>query len=260
MIEIPDINGNSIQISNINPINEILYRDTKVPIRNDTIIKKETFSVFINNQKVHEYMEDETDEELDKYVIVQDSLTKKEEYIHYISYLDKVTNQCTVSSNLLCFYCGINPSNIFAKKVIDFFYHLDKIAPIERFTDTYCTPVFKEETNLNKLSTFDTKFQDCLIDIAKLIIKEEFDFIFSNIHPIYDTASMSPSWVIPNLLTAMYFSLGYIGAENKIIRTCANPKCNKIFYVSNTNSKKKYHCKECQNAAAQQRYRQRKLQ
>ena len=93
-----------------------------------------------------------------------------------------------------------------------------------------------------------------LIEVAKRTIKYEFDYALRGIHPTLNVDTLSAEWVIPNLLSALYFALFY-QSEDEIYRPCANPNCKNVFSVSRTNFKKKYCCLDCQNRAAQARHR-----
>ena len=109
--------------------------------------------------------------------------------------------------------------------------------------------------NINNMEKFDEDFKSTLIQIAKSVIKDEFDYALYGIHPTYDIETMSPNWEIPNLYTALYFALFYTRPEYEVYRKCANPNCNRLFKVKTTNSRKQYHNTACQNAAAQMRHR-----
>lgn len=199
------------------------------------------------------------------YFLIPDSFTEKEEHIYVSEYLkiDEIDPLIYNSSSI--FYAKIMklykdgfPENCGPNEryVIDFFYHLVK-SGIE-IDDISETGRITTNKNLNTDSNFNEKFKSRLIDIAKLVIKEELDFELYGIHPTYDIKTMSPNWEIPNLFTALYLALFYTRPDYEVYRRCANPNCNRLFKVKTTNSRKQYHDTTCQNAAAQMRHRKKK--
>ena len=94
-----------------------------------------------------------------------------------------------------------------------------------------------------------------LIEISKLVIKQELDFHLKGIHPIYDISTMSPNWEITDFYTALYFAIFYTRPNFEVYRRCANPDCNCLFKVSTTNRHKKFHDDSCQTACSRRKNR-----
>lgn len=142
--------------------------------------------------------------------------------------------------------------------VIDYFYHLTQemgeiisigsvpselcFAGIERPLSEKLTPAMRKAT----------------LDVAKIIIKEEMDYAVNAIYPSYDTKTMSASWRIPDLYSALFFSIFYMRPETELYRRCENPSCGVYFLVATTNSRRKYCSPACSNAMQQRKIRARK--
>lgn len=103
----------------------------------------------------------------------------------------------------------------------------------------------------------DDKMKKALLIIAKYVLSQEINHHVSRMKPIYNPATLEPSWKAPNLLTALYFSLFYMKPKSEIYRKCANPTCTNFFLVKTSNSRKKYCCAACRNASNQRDYRSR---
>ena len=138
--------------------------------------------------------------------------------------------------------------------IIDYFYHMEtEIGQIRSFTEQDDVIFYKQYKK-----TLDSDLKKASITVAKQIVKEEIDYNLSNLSPSYNVDTLSPSWHIPNLITAIFFSVFYIKSEFEVYRKCGNPNCTKYFMVSTTNSRKKYCSPECANSMAQRMHRKRK--
>lgn len=111
------------------------------------------------------------------------------------------------------------------------------------------------EWDCNTHKLFTPRHKEVILHLARITIKEEFDKALEQVHPTYNAEEMTPGWVIPNLYTALYFSIFYTNPKYEMFRHCANPGCNMVFKVRTSNSRKLYCCLACQNAAAQARHR-----
>ncbi|SNS87397.1 CGNR zinc finger domain-containing protein [Anaerovirgula multivorans] len=98
--------------------------------------------------------------------------------------------------------------------------------------------------------------ENVIINAAKLIIKEEIDYHTKLISPVYDTTTMLGTWKIPNLITAIYFSIFFLNPNFEVIKKCANPTCDGYFDILNTNKRKKYCSIRCANIMSQRKYRE----
>lgn len=99
-----------------------------------------------------------------------------------------------------------------------------------------------------------------LESVARIVVRDEINHNIRHISPKYDTDRMVPSWEVPDLLSAMYFSLFFMRPGVEVYRECANPNCNVHFLVSTTATRNKYCCPACANATAQRNHRRRKSQ
>lgn len=111
------------------------------------------------------------------------------------------------------------------------------------------------EWDFNTHEIFTDRHKEVILQLARSTIKEEFDKALEQVHPTYNAEEMTPGWVIPNLYTALYFSIFYTNPKYEMFRHCANPGCNMVFKVRTSNSRKLYCSLSCQNAAAQARHR-----
>lgn len=143
-------------------------------------------------------------------------------------------------------------------KVIDYFYHLTKeVGDIVSIQNDKAAVSFScgDKEVADRLSP---QMQSATIDVAKITIKEELDYAINAIYPSYDIEAMTGSWVIPDLYSALVFSVFYINHKAELYRECENPNCGQYFLVSTTNSRRKYCSPECSNAMQQRKYRQKK--
>ena len=159
--------------------------------------------------------------------------------------------------NLTAMYVGCQEENDNVRSVIDFFFHfqtevsvfkeveLRKLIPFKRFDENAITD----------------EFQKALLRVARIVLAEEINYNIAGIHPKYESSSLSASWQVDTLLEALYFSIFYMKAGVEIYKECENPTCkrDKFFLVEATRGNKKYCCPQCANAAAAQRYRNRKM-
>lgn len=99
-----------------------------------------------------------------------------------------------------------------------------------------------------------------LESVARIVVRDEINHNIRHISPKYDTDKMAPSWEVPDLLSAMYFSLFFMRPGIEVYRECANPNCNVHFLVKTTATRNKYCCPACANATAQRNHRRRKSQ
>ena len=114
---------------------------------------------------------------------------------------------------------------------------------------------FKHGLDLNRTYAFDKDDMKLLMSIAKKVIKKEMDYYLSNIHPVYDADTMTTSWKIPDLLTAMYFSLFYYNPKHTIYKVCERTDCGNLIVVTSTDTKKKYCSSKCNGIVTQRRFR-----
>lgn len=144
------------------------------------------------------------------------------------------------------------------RHVIDYFFHLTQsmgeLSSVGRGPEDVQFECGKGEVSKN----LSDELRKSSLEVAKIILKEEMDYAINAIVPSYDTKTMSPSWKIPDLYTALFFSIFYMRPGLEIYRKCENPNCGLYFLVSTTNSRRKYCSYSCSNAMQQRKIRQRK--
>lgn len=207
----------------------------------------------------------QTNDPYENYYLISDSFTGKDEHLDYITYNEDVGNMDTedydyseshyILKKITFFYKNADFEVSEDKLIIDFIYHFNKeISRIESISPNGVLKLSKK-IDLNTEPKFSEHYKKSLVTVVRRVIKEELDHALFSIRPIYNIETMSPSWEIPDLITALYFSLFYMRPNYEIYRQCANPNCNRLFRVKTTNSKQLYHDTSCQNAAAQMRHR-----
>ena len=144
------------------------------------------------------------------------------------------------------------------RKIIDYFYHLTtEVGNIVSVPEDKAEVVFDCDDAEIALR-LSTQLRKASIDVAKIIIKEELDYAINAIFPSYDINAMTGAWVIPDLYSALVFSIFYMKPDLELYRKCENPNCGCYFLVSTTNSRRKYCSVECSNAMQQRKHRQRR--
>jgi len=96
-------------------------------------------------------------------------------------------------------------------------------------------------------------YYDYAIDLAKYIIKTEFENHLKNIKPSYDEEKMMPQWKVGSLLDALYFSIFYLDSKKEMYKKCGH--CGRYFIVNRSSTNKMYCDKYCRNNAQQARHR-----
>ncbi len=106
-----------------------------------------------------------------------------------------------------------------------------------------------------KAQNLSHELKNTLIEVSNYIVGQEINANLEGIHPIYDSAKMTPSWKVDSLLCAAYFSIFYLKPDLELYRPCANPRCGKYFLVKTTSTRKKFCSTDCCNRITQDRYR-----
>ena len=141
--------------------------------------------------------------------------------------------------------------------IIDFLFHFMMDVGILASADYINGLDFYEAPNFAGMTA---QLSAALESVARVVVREEINHNIKHISPKYDTDKMEPSWEVPNLLSAMYFSLFFMRPGVEVYRECANPNCNVHFLVKTTATRNKYCCPACANATAQRNHRRRKSQ
>lgn len=141
--------------------------------------------------------------------------------------------------------------------IIDFLFHFMMDVGILGSVDYINGLDFYEAPNFEGMTA---ELSAALESVARIIVRDEINHNIRHISPKYDTNKMAPSWEVPDLLSAMYFSLFFMRPGVEVYRECANPNCNVHFLVKTTATRNKYCCPACANATAQRNHRRRKSQ
>ena len=151
-------------------------------------------------------------------------------------------------------YCNYSGNDI-ERKTIDFLFHLHHDFSQLRTCDMVNGLTFFAPTDL---STMSDEMKSTLIEIARFVLGEEINANLNGIFPMYNVQTMSPSWKVDSLLSAIYFSMFYLKPDLELYRQCANPRCQKYFLVKTTSTRTKFCSIECCNRVTQDRYRKKK--
>lgn len=155
---------------------------------------------------------------------------------------------------IIMLYCNYE-GTLIERKTIDFLFHLHHdFGQIQSF-DIQSGLTFYSPTDL---STMNDEMKSTIIEIAHNILGEEINSNLSGIFPVYDIQTMSPSWKVDSLLSAIYFSIFFLRPDLELYRQCANPRCQRYFLVKTTSTRTKYCSTECCNRVTQDRYRKKK--
>lgn len=144
------------------------------------------------------------------------------------------------------------------KRLIDYFYHLTREIGDITAVKSEKTEVEFSCDDAEVTERFSTVLRQATLDVAKIIIKEELDYAINAIYPSYNIETMTGSWTIPDLYSALLFSIFYMKPDLELYRKCENPNCGRYFLVNTTNNRRKYCCVECSNAMQQRKLRQRR--
>lgn len=182
----------------------------------------------------------------------------EEEYVYLFS---KYENSKKTYKDYLDYSIGLN--FLFShdihdelRKQVDFLYKIIEISSIESI-DTKNGVIFTKQIS-SIITLLTDELKENLIDIAKKIVKVEVDYNIKSIRASYDTGSFTSSWSVPNLLTALYFSIFFLNPNFEIVKKCNNPSCAYYFSVLKSNRRKKYCSQQCANAMSQRKSRERK--
>lgn len=89
------------------------------------------------------------------------------------------------------------------------------------------------------------EMENQLIKVARSVLAEEINYNLSGVKFTFDPLTMENKLEINTLLEAMYLSLSYIMPNTQIYKRC--PTCYSYFLANNSNPRKKYCSKSCQN-------------
>ena len=158
------------------------------------------------------------------------------------------------------FYLFMNAHNVSpnCRLALDFLFHYCReVRGVESWDNTGRLTAIKKRSFAASESEdkLDDTLKDALIRFAKNTLKDEIEFNLMGVTPCYDVDTMTPSWEVDHLLTALYFSIFYMRPNLELYRLCANPNCGRYFLVKTTTAKQKYCETSCANAMAQRNHR-----
>jgi hypothetical protein len=136
---------------------------------------------------------------------------------------------------------------------INFLYKLENISPIKQISTKEGVIFTKKIQSI--INSFDNELKENLLEITKYVIKTELDYNIGKIRPNYDVDTLLGSWRIPDLLSAIYFSIFFLNPSFEIIKKCSNPTCSKYYSILHSNTRKKYCSQQCANAVNQRKSR-----
>lgn len=115
--------------------------------------------------------------------------------------IDGVIPVTSLYRQIIQLYCNYNGTDI-ERKTIDFLFHLHHDFSQLRTCDMVEGLTFFIPTDLSVMSD---EMKSTLIEIAQFVLGEEINANLSGIFPVYDVQTMSPSWKVDSLLSAIYF-------------------------------------------------------
>lgn len=220
---------------------------------NSEFIKSNPITDIVNNDNI---VEEDWNSYFFKNTIVEINPTHKikisqNEYIS-ISAGEGLTNIKGSASHLFrqLFLAYLNQRNTRTEqeqKIIDFFFrfmYLHKVFRLEK-----ANVVFYSNHNPDE-KPFPEDMKTDLVSIAKIALGYEINANIQGIFPQYDYSKMSPTWKVPDLMSAMYFSVFYMRPGIQRFVKCKNPNCKGDGYFLKTasNERRQYCSDRCRNA------------
>ena len=122
-----------------------------------------------------------------------------------------------------------------------------------KFINSLSDAEFKEK--------FNTQLENALMALAKQTLKSEIDWHIGHaVIPSYDYETLTPGWIVTDLISGMYFSLFNVRVKEESYRICTKPNCGHYFLVKRDAVKKKYCRHNCSNAMAQRKHQRKKAE
>lgn len=130
-------------------------------------------------------------------------------------------------------------------------YQIDFLASVS----DYLEYIDIKETAVLNIEEVPFKCEPTILDAARNVIKVEMDHQLSKITPTYNPYKLETSWDIPDLITALYFSILFQNPKFRLIKKCKRPDCPNFFTVNKSNDRKIYCTRDCANTMSQRSYR-----
>lgn len=252
-----DICNSSSKGTDIHNWNDSIYKSIELKNRNDLIVSgtlcdylPTKIKVASSTNPTFDFLDD------DRFFVVKDSISNREEYVHYMTLLtDLHSNNKSLSTLLTLLYCSIDRNNTIEASLTDLLYNLMTKHHVVIPFDNSSIDEFDSELSkkIDKIIQEEENLRNCMDKIILNIITKEFNYLCHNISCRIDPKDMSCIIVIPDLLSCLLVSISTILSQDLLVRTCAG--CGKQFFVPNTNSKKIYHNTACGNRHRQKKHR-----
>ena len=163
--------------------------------------------------------------------------------------------------------CVNNAKNLFQNSLTDFRIGGSITFQIPRFSSylkrTYTYPYVIPTENLECDDVFmDSGLTDdkiaYIIETSNKIVENVINYNIERISYKLNMEEKSLNLVIPDLITAMYYSVSMDISNGIIYRKCRKHDCNNYFKVVTTNSRKNFCCKKCERSYQGFKYRNKK--
>jgi hypothetical protein len=140
------------------------------------------------------------------------------------------------------------------RMIIDFLFHMWVDFEVIYVKDMLFEDILNAQVYEDFNNKASKKMKQLSLNIAKYLISKELNNALSGLVPSYDFEKLRPCWKIPNLYTALYFTIFNLDSSSSIIRKCDNVNCGDYFIVSKSNKKKRFCCEHCAKAVSQRNY------
>ena len=140
------------------------------------------------------------------------------------------------------------------RMIIDFLFHMWVDFEVIYVKDMLFEDILNAQVYEDFNNKASKKMKQLSLNVAKYLISKELNNALSGLVPSYDFKKLRPCWKIPNLYTALYFTIFNLDSSSSIIRKCDNVNCGEYFIVSKSNKKKRFCCEHCAKAVSQRNY------
>ena len=140
------------------------------------------------------------------------------------------------------------------RMIIDFLFHMWVDFEVIYVKDMLFEDILNAQVYEDFNNKASKKMKQLSLNIAKYLISKELNNALSGLVPSYDFEKLRPCWKIPNLYTALYFTIFNLDSSSSVIRKCDNVNCGEYFIVSKSNKKKRFCCEHCAKAVSQRNY------
>lgn len=198
--------------------------------------------------------------------IVKDYFTEKnygkvytvdEQSDEWLGYFTDKFSCCTEFLEILT--ATMDQENRKDKLFLDFLIHFDKeVQKISVVDEDSFYPLIMNDVELMLNIKFTERFKTVLLELARETLKNEMNEILKSVVPSFNTDEIAPGWYVPDLFTAIYYSIFLNSGNEKIEKLCANPSCFRTFSVEKDDRKQQYCGSSCGDCMRQRRYKKNK--